>query len=323
MERILPVVGRKTGCGDWLTFRPSLNRRDCTIHFLRSASHRVPDMVVKAYRRDEARENMARNVHQRGVRFHEVATPRFGVPQPLFLMRDHNAVAMEWVDAPTLGKMLPRSMASAGTRMDLIGRAAGWLGWFYRRGEVRQEPFVAAKFGLKIDRLHGALESSAPGLLAGDGFLRDCHGLASRIAAGLEGRVMPHVPAHGDFTPFNLFAAGDRTVGFDFGAVRILPAHHDMCRFLMYLGIYRALPADALELREYGCPARDIQAFLTMFTPGGSFDADLWRRVQFIEITRRLLALKPVKGNFWKQSLRSLQSARLRRAAKCLMRNLA
>ena len=279
-------------------------------------------MVVKAYKRDAARENMARNVHQRGVRFHEVATPEFGVPEPMFLMRDHNAVVMGYVEAPTLGARLLRSMASPATRRDLIERAAGWLAWFYQRGRIRPEPFEPAKFGLKIDRLHGALESQAPGSLAGDAFLRDCLELSSRLAAGLEGQVIPHVPAHGDFTPFNLFAAGERTIGFDFGAVRILPIHHDISRFLMYLGIYRVLPPPAAELEEFGCAADDFEWFMAVFSPGDALDRDVWRRMQFIELTRRLLALKPLKGSPWKQGLRSVQAGRLRRSARCLMKAL-
>jgi hypothetical protein len=322
LERILPVLARKTDCDDWKTFEPSLARRDCSIHFLSSARHRIPRLVVKAYRRDDARENMARQIHQRGMRFHEVATPEFGVPEPLFLMPNHNAVVMEYVDAPTLGSHLLRSMASGSARRDLIARAAGWLAWFYARGQVRPEPFVPSKFGLKIDRLHGALEFSAPGSLAGDGFLRDCLALSSRLAAELEGREIPHVPAHGDFTPFNLFAAGHRTIGFDFGAVRILPIHHDISRFLMYLGIYRPLPPRPADLAEFGCAADDLEMFLSVFSPGERLDSDVWRRMQFIEISRRLLALKPPKGNLWKQGLRSLQAGRLRRSARCLMKTL-
>jgi hypothetical protein len=323
LERILPVLARKTDCDDWRTFEPSRARRDCSIHFLSSARHRIPRLVVKTYKRDETRENMARNIHQRGVKFHEVATPDFGVPEPLFLMPSHNAVAMEYVDAPTLGARLLRSMASKSAKRELIGRAAGWLAWFYRRGQIRPEPFVPTKFGLKIDRLHGALECSAPGSLASDGFLRDCLALSSRLAADLEGRVIPHAPAHGDFTPFNLFAAGKRTIGFDFGAVRILPIHHDISRFLMYLGIYRPLPPRTADLAEFGCAADDLEMFLSVFSPVERLDVDVWRRMQFIEITRRLLALKPLRGNLWKQGLRSVQAGRLRRSARCLMRTLA
>jgi hypothetical protein len=322
LERILPVLARKTACGDWRIFGPSLVRRDCSIHFLASPGHAVPKLVVKAYKRDAARENMARNIHQRGVRFHEAATPEFGVPTPLFVMPQHNAVAMGYVDAPTLGSRLLRSVISKPARRDVIRRAAGWLAWFYQRGQIRSEPFVPEKFGMKLDRLHGMIESSAPGSLAGDGFLRDCLALSSRLAADLEGRVMPHAPAHGDFTPFNLFADGGRTIGFDFGAVRILPVHHDVSRFLMYLGIYRPIAPRPADLAEFGCAADDLELFLSVFSPGGQLDVDVWRRMQFIEISRRLLALKPPKGNLWKQGFRSFQAGRLRHSARVMMKSL-
>jgi Phosphotransferase enzyme family len=322
LERILPALARKTHHDDWRTFEPSRVRRDCSIHFLVSGTHAIPKLVVKAYKRDAARENMARHIHQRGVRFHEVATPEFGVPDPLFLMPQHNALAMGYVDAPTLGSRLLRAMASKAARHELIRRAAAWLAWFYQRGQVRPEPFVPGKFGMKFDRLHGVIESAAPGSLAGDVFLRECLALTSRLAGELDGRVMPHAPAHGDFTPFNLFADGGRTIGFDFGAVRILPVHHDISRFLMYLGIYRPLAPRTSELTEFGCAADDLELFLSVFSPGERLDVEVWRRMQFIEISRRLLALKPLRGNLWKQGFRSLQASRLRHSAHCLMKTL-
>jgi hypothetical protein len=155
-----------------------------------------------------------------------------------------------------------------------------------------------------------------------DRLLDDCLRLSVEIAGDLDGREIPHVAAHGDFTPFNLFAQGNRTVGFDFGAGRRLPLYYDMCRFLLYLDVYRPVPTRAADLSRFGCHAADLDCFMEAFGHGGPLDREVWLNLHFIEVTRRMVALKSPKPRLISRCFRGLQLAVLRRAAKRMMKVL-
>lgn len=320
LARILPVIARRTGCDDWRVAAGSLVRRDCMIHFLESSSFRVPRIVLKVYDKQPSSEHMARNLHRRGTRYFEASTPVFSVPEPLIFIKHENAFAMEYVDAPTVGACLMRSLHSPATRRGLIRRSAAWLGWFYQHGGIQPQPFESSLVALRVGRLRGLLEDSAPGALAADRLLDDCLKLSVEIAGDLDGREIPHVAAHGDFTPFNLFAQGSRTVGFDFGAGRRLPLYHDMCRFLLYLDVYRPLPASSRDLSRVGCRAADLDGFMEAFGHNVPFEREVWLKLHFIEVTRRMVALKPPKPRWMSRCFRGLQSAVLRRAARRMMK---
>ena len=292
------------------------------IHFLESASFRSSRMVLKVYGTRPGSQNQASNLHRRGSRYFEAATPMFSVPEPLMCIKQENAFAMEYVEAPTVGARLMRSLHSPSVRHELIRRSAAWLGWFYQQDGVRLQPFESSLALLRIERLLRLLEEAIPGGLAADRLLDDCVRLSVAIAGELEGRAMPHVAAHEDFTPFNLFAQGPRTVGFDFGAGRRLPLYHDMCRFLLYLDVYRPVPASAAELSRVGCSASDFDCFMESTGLAEPLDRDVWLKLHFIEVTRRMVALKPPKPRLLSRWFRGMQSAVLRRAAKRMMKAL-
>ena len=67
---------------------------------------------------------------------------------------------------------------------------------------------------------------------------------------------------------------------------------HDICRFLLYLDVYRIIPAGGREMRDYGC-RQTIWMYSWRPTEWqqARLDDKLWRKLQFMEITRRIISL--------------------------------
>jgi hypothetical protein len=211
--------------------------------------------------------------------------------------------------------------------------AGRWLRWFHEQSDMRIE--AAERKGIdgklvktveKIRRSHGrALES--------DRFLNHCLVTADRVASRFAGRLLPHAVSHGDFTPFNLFVAGDTAIGFDFRARSLRPVFYDMTRFLVYLDVCRVnhdhvgiggiRPPRLSELRKFGCRGEDFEEFMEGYDPeGGVMNWDCWLGCQFLEITRRLVLLKAPQANPWNRIFRVAENSRLRKRAAVLMERL-
>jgi tRNA A-37 threonylcarbamoyl transferase component Bud32 len=318
---ILPKLARKTGCDDWSLARSPLQRRDCVIYFLHSESFRLPDLVLKIYRKDEVAENLAEAVHRKCKRFHQAGSARFGVPEPVVFLREENAMVMEFVEAPSAALLLMKGFYSRERRRDVIRKAAGWLRWFHESSGVVARPFEAKTFVNPLQRTVEKIEAIAPGSVTRDTLLGQCVKSAGEYASEMEGMVMPHATAHGDFTPFNLFIQGDRTVGFDFRAHRRLAVTHDICRFLLYLDVYQIHPANGREVRRFGCRHHDLEGFMEAYgMEGARLDDALWRKLQFMEITRRITSLALPRTKLSKRMLGIFETARLRRNASLILR---
>jgi tRNA A-37 threonylcarbamoyl transferase component Bud32 len=321
LAAILPKLAGKTGCDDWSLARRPLQRRDCVIHFLHSATYRIPELVVKIYRKDQVAENLAEAVHRKCKRFHQAGSASCGVPEPVMFLREENAMVMEFVDAPSAALLLMKGFYSQQRRRDVIRKAAGWLRWFHESSGVVARPFEAKSFINPLMKRLEKIESMSPNPVMRNGLLGQCVRSAGEFARELEGLVMPHATAHGDFTPFNLFIHGDRTVGFDFRAHRRLAVSHDICRFLLYLDVYQIRSADGREVRKFGCRHKDLDDFMEAYgMPGARLDDGRWRMLQFMEITRRITSLASPRARLSKRMLGIFETSRLRRNARLILK---
>jgi hypothetical protein len=320
---VMPKLVRKTGCDDWTLSRGPLQRRDCVIHFLRSGRFRLPELVVKVYRKDQAGEDLAQVVHRKCKRFHQAATASCAVPEPVVFVQEANAMVMEFVNAPSAAILLMKGLHSREKRRDVIRKAARWLRWFHESSGVVVRPFEARSF---VNPLHRTIEKAqgmAAHPTAPDAWFARCVRSAGEFAGELEGVAMPHATAHGDFTPFNLFIDGGRMVGFDFRANRRLAVTHDICRFLLYLDVYQIRPADRREVVKYGCRRDDLEVFMDAYgMDGARLDDDLWRKLQFMETTRRLASLMLSRARGSKGILAIFEISRLRRNAGLVLDGL-
>jgi hypothetical protein len=317
---LLREIARETGCDDWQITGKPLLRRNCGIFFLRSERFRLPEMALKIYQPGAVKPNLARDMHAKSVACHTAATFRYTVPEPIACFPERNALVMERVLVPTAGSLLRNGFHTRATRDRINRQAALWLKWFHACSPIVQAPFESRYFLKKLMTLQGRIARKNPAVPAGDPFLLRCIEVVQRVSADLDGHIVPHASAHGDFTPFNLFARGETMVGFDYLANRRLPVTYDICRFLLYLDIYRLLPAGASELRQYGCRQADFEIFMGAYGGDQAWTENgRWLQFQFLEVVRRLtsLALRRAEGR--KLPFGVIETASMRRTAKLLM----
>lgn len=320
---ILPELIRGTGSDAWKMARAPLSRRESTIYFLRSPQFRLPGVVLKVYRQDAVGKKLARSLHEAGGPYHLAATAEHSVPEPLMFFSGANALAMEWIDAPVAGSVLRKGLHTRRTRDALNRRAAGWLHWFHTQSGIAQEPLDAEYFTARLEKSLARMPPDAAASREGL-FLANCVELACRLAREMHGVQMPHATAHGDFTPFNLFSQGRRTIGFDYQIKHRLPVSHDVCRFLVYLGAASLSRARSDEMKTSGCRTRDLEIFVAAYPPGRELlESGHWLRLQFMEVTRRLVSLTLAPANGRSKSRRALERSGLRQDLRHMIGSLS
>lgn len=319
----LPELIHETGSDDWEMARVPLPRRESIVYFLKSPQIRLPGVVLKIYRKGAVGKKLAKSLHEAGKYYHLKATALYAVPEPVMSFTRANALAMEWIEAPVAGSLLRKGFHTRRTRDALNRRAAAWLHWFHEQSGIASEPFdadyVTARLEKAVAKVHPVAEA-----MRQDPFLGTCVQTACRLAREMHGKLVPHATAHGDFTPFNLFIDGKRTIGFDYQIEHRLPVSHDVCRFLVYLESARFGWARADELKEYGCRTRDLETFMEAYPTGRPLlENGLWLRLQFMETTRRWVTLSLPSAKRRIQPLRALQREGLRRNLRLALRSLS
>lgn len=319
---VIPDLASATGCDDWGESRPPLVRRGCRIQFLRSPSFRLPEVALKTYLGENAALDHARTLFEKSQSFHRESTPECTVPEHLLFVHRENTLVMEYVDAPVAGDLLIHGFHSPRSRRRIIRQAARWLRWFHSRSPMETaHPNPGFMFRI-VDRMHGEIRHQSPEVLAEDDFLGDCIERARRYGEELRDTSLLHAVLHGDFTPFNLFLVNGRSIGIDYDANHRLHVHQDICRFLLYLEVYRIRPATAEEVEFCGGRRNDYETFFQAYGEDAIPSREAWLAMVFIEISRRLtsLTLQRAKGRV--HALRFLEERQLRRRARRIARIL-
>lgn len=321
---LLPEIIRKTGHADWRQVGRVLRRRECRIYFLGSGVAGCPGLVLKVYHPENAGRSPVRKLHKRSRLLNAGATDECAIPVPVLFNEAKHAIVMEYVDAPLAGSLLIRAGFSGRERARITSKAARWLRWFHDQTNIADGPFDAELFHRKVSKLMERFQSISPRGAPPGGFVGECVAVAGNFATALEGTLMPHATAHGDFTPFNLFIQDGRTIGFDYRANRRLPVYHDICRFLHYQDVYRFTPARAADVRKCGCRLPDFETFMEAYgTDLQRLDQDVWLKLHFMEITRRILSLSMPDAGLRKGFFRFIELAHLRRNARIILDALA
>ena len=325
ITELLPILCRRTACDDWRVIGEPLQRRECQIYFIESEQFGPHRLVLKVYHASLANGNLAKHEHQKLRRLKQVASEDCTVPESLLLMPRRNALVMEYIDAPISAQLLVTGALMPGRRLFVIRRAARWLHWFHSQSQVAEEPYQAYHYLKKLEANLERIESFAPGVLAEDEFLNDCIETVRVIVSEMNGQMIPHVSAHGDFTPFNLFVDEERTVGFDIGGRARSPLVSDISRFLVYLDVYQLIPSRRKDLRKYGCRERHILAFFDEYglSAVGAEGTNHWLKFQFMEVIRRIVSLKMARARSGRRHVfKPLEMIRLRRSAGEMMGSL-
>jgi len=160
------------------------------------------------------------------------------VPAALGSLQDPKMVLMEWVAAPRLKTCLLKRPLDRAWRESCLQAAGRWLRSFH---EVKGFSVQA----LKVKPLLGRIEkmASQPDPMvrppADWGSFQAYFGRLEKAMGSIEGSPAPHARTHGDFNPNNIFHGPEGTLGYDFFSQKLSPVTDDICRFLVYVQVYR------------------------------------------------------------------------------------
>ncbi len=213
--------------------------------------------------------------------------PVFGlsVPQPLGLHKECMTVRMEWVAAPLASKQLLHRPYGR-TRHQVLTRAGQWLKWFHAGADIQSAPYDPSGVMDDIARVWPEATN--------DRVLTQAQALLAQQATA--GTVLGHGVLHGDFTPSNLFMESGRVLGIDFNDRSTGYVLADICRFLVYLSVYRLRPPTRSDLRAWGCARADIEAIAQGYGEGlSTVPSETFLSMQLGQLVRRLAALEGLR----------------------------
>ena len=160
------------------------------------------------------------------------------VPQPIRIINEHRIIVMEWIESPRIREILWRSGFRETLRNDGIRAAGKWLRAFHDAGGISSQAIDIHRILSRTEIMMKRVKDCGYPIETDTVFMR-CHRLLRDAVPFLKNVKLPHAVVHGDFTPSNIFHGAKDTVGFDFMATERAPVTHDICRFLLYLQVYR------------------------------------------------------------------------------------
>jgi hypothetical protein len=100
---------------------------------------------------------------------------------------------------------------------------------------------------------------------------------------------------------------------------------HDIGRFLIYLDVYRIIPARSAEQGKYGCRKDDCEVFMAAYGwDSGDVDEALWLKLQFLLVVKRIVSLTRIRamGRGRMNPFRLIELTYLRRNARNMLGSL-
>jgi hypothetical protein len=165
--------------------------------------------------------------------------PRFGAVRPLSHLREHHTILMEFVQGTRVRELLVRSSRLHPTRRgrgpspeDVLPVVGSWLRKFHDSTPTTSYPARQATADDVV--VHFAAQEEFLGRHLGRRF-GALAGAGSELAAELlPPGALSHVVGHGDFAPRNVLLDADGRIVIVDPLVRwAVPAHEDLCRFLV------------------------------------------------------------------------------------------
>ncbi len=156
-----------------------------------------------------------------------MVSPAFGVNDCLAIYPEQGLAVLGFVPGKTLAEHL--ATAPPAERRRLITASGAWL-QSYIGGRKHVAPFPTAKWKDQIK------STVLPHMQADKQFMCEhiLHELASQLPA-LDGTPTVFAASHGDFVAKNLILNGDAIYGVDIHCKTVIPAVHDLARFLVWL----------------------------------------------------------------------------------------
>jgi hypothetical protein len=300
--RLRSLLADHFGSADWNTGAGAIRRRKSTVLRARSASLGL-EVAVKVFDITSAGdERRAVRQYEALQKFHPLLKQgdgRYRVPAPHAFFPEQYTLIMEWIDAPSLARLLFTRMAMPGRRLDAVAEAGRWLRRYHEASELKLAPLDAAHFVRRLQQRFNA-RPDLERLLDRDPVLVKTARRLHDQAATLQGIAVTTALNHGDFTPFNLLVAPQRVTGIDFWGRPRGPVATDLARMLVYL-----LMLDPLS----PIPGRDGAALLTSpaaRTLLSAYGTDVLPGPEVLSCVLRYQALSrwwtlcSRPGNFWR-----------------------
>jgi len=238
--------------------------------------------------------------------------PSLRAPRPLFLLRPHGVVAMEWIP----GESVTARLLSWATRRDeamrLMVRSAQWLRLFHAAGRSSER-------ALDVDEKSAALRTLEESALQNQQSARAAFAALRLHGAAAAAHPLGQSWQHGDYKTDNLLVSGDVIVGIDAHVRSVNAMVYDAASFTNHLQLTMYHPR---ALRLLGARRQLVRTFLETFDPsylGAHRPAYLWTSLYLMlwnwhEFTRRDVGSVPHRY------LRAVFRATVRRLTNALTR---
>lgn len=237
------------------------------------------------------------------------------VPKPFTVFENQRTVLMEWIAAPRLRYCLWRGVGHTGRREEASRAAGRWLRRFHEVKGIENQPLAVEPLLTRIKKLIST--SFHPGTSSRDqSAFSDFYELLRKGLLHLQGLSFPHARIHGDFNPNNVFHGPGGTFSFDFFSQRQAPITEDICRFLVYVQVYRPLQLAVAPGRVLDCLGSDLRLFQMGYEmPDVSGDQLAFKLLFLAETVRRWASVKGQAGISLRGLFRKFEGIRLKRLA--------
>jgi tRNA A-37 threonylcarbamoyl transferase component Bud32 len=258
---IRELIPRSRGGAGWRIDASATSRR-CSVFRAEGTGAPWP-LAIKIYQSDIGRSLVTRQARMLASSKDHMRRAEFTVPALFGVSRLRRAVLMEWIDAPTIGKLLAAAGHDRARRSELFAVAGSWLREFHRQPQAAAARLdINAIVGLPATAFGGDRNALRK---IRDGDFQRALGVLKQAARLIGKAKITHTICHGDFTPNNLMHGGGRTIGIDLAANSYGPVTTDICRFLVRAETAKRFISWSSKLSDLGIERTDLHAFLNAY----------------------------------------------------------
>lgn len=243
LKSLAPALTQYGDMTDWRIDESPVRSRKCIIHRF-TGPEDAPIIAVKEYRNNVVKSNAAITQFNALLAVADQAhlddpesdyfvpiesiSPTSGIAasKPIAFLPRFDAIAMEWVDAPSLMSKLTQSKGADLARPIL--ETARWIRGFHDLSTITTEIMDTS---LMMERLTTRLDASPK--YSSSKPISEALSEIDRLSK--QTMTAPHAVLHGDFTPSNILIGPEATIGIDIWARRRAPVYEDVARMLTYL----------------------------------------------------------------------------------------
>ena len=234
---------------DWVQHvRPAM-RRNSVIYKLKSPSAGT-EIIIKVITTANA-STEAENIYNSMLRYHSTNDQFNSIPRPLGFISSRNAIIMDFLELPSLKRLLVIGMLNKSIWTRSIEKTAGWLRWFHSQSKLTPRLCTLEDRIKVIESRALKLRRAKLNLIGRYIGFEKLFTQAKNIALTIENHLVNYSKIHGDFKPSNILTDFETTVGIDFAPSRFGYITDDICRFLSHVDLHRFLFTKSMSLKMH------------------------------------------------------------------------